>query len=54
MGQVKLEGGVSLIPLDVDPLGHYLQNIKGQNELLFGLFGPCGWQEIQLWQNKSQ
>lgn len=26
--------------------------LTGQNELLFGQFGPCGWQEIELQQNQ--
>lgn len=26
--------------------------LTGQNELLFGQFGPCGWQEVELQQNQ--
>lgn len=26
--------------------------LTGQNELLFGQLGPCGWQEVELQQNQ--
>lgn len=28
--------------------------LTGQNELLFGQFGPCGWQEVELQQNQLE